>query len=69
MQIFGFLSNLHKSCTAMLGHLNWFKQEIGHLTLNYFREDVVAKCRDRLAKSLDKYGRPRSPATVYSERR
>lgn len=49
---------------TMLGHLNWFKQEIGHLTLNHFREDIVAKCRDKLAKMPDKYGRPRSPATV-----
>lgn len=49
---------------TMLGHLNWFKQEIGHISLSHFREDVVAKCRDKLASTPDKYGRPRSSATV-----
>lgn len=54
-------SRNHKT---MLGHLKWFKQEIGHITLNHFREEVVAKCRDKLANSSDKYGRPRSASTV-----
>lgn len=49
---------------TMLGQLNWFKKEIGHITLDHFREDVVAKCRDKLANTLDKLGRPRSPSTV-----
>ncbi len=49
---------------TMLGHLNWFKQEIGHISLSRFREDVVAKCRDKLSKSSDKHGRRRSSSTV-----
>lgn len=49
---------------TMLGHLNWFKQEIGHISLSRFREDVVAICRDKLASTPDKHGRSRSPATV-----
>ena len=49
---------------TMLGQLKWFKEEIGHISLNHFREEVVAKCRDQLAKTPDKHGRPRSPATV-----
>jgi hypothetical protein len=49
---------------TMLGHLNWFIEEIGHISLNHLREDVIAKCRDKLAKSLDKHGRPRSSSTV-----
>lgn len=49
---------------TMLGHLKWFKQEIGSVHLNHFKEDVVAKCRDVLAKTPDKFGRPRSSSTV-----
>lgn len=49
---------------TMLGHLNWFKEEIGHVSLTHFREEVVAKCRDKLANTPDKNGRSRSPATV-----
>lgn len=44
---------------TMLGHLNWFKEEIGHISLNHFREDVVAKCRDKLVSTPDKHGRPK----------
>jgi integrase len=49
---------------TMLGHLKWFIDEIGYITLNHLREDVIAKCRDKLAKSVDKHGRPRSASTV-----
>lgn len=49
---------------TMLGHLNWFKEEIGHISLNHFREDVVATYRDKLSKSSDKHGRRRSSSTV-----
>lgn len=49
---------------TMLGHLNWFKQEIGQISLSRFREDVVAKCRDKLVSTPDKHGRPRSSSTI-----
>lgn len=57
------LKNLRNHRT-IIGHLQWWKKEIGYCILSQFREDVIAKCRDKLKKELDSLGRPRSPATV-----
>jgi integrase len=49
---------------TVIGHLHWWKNEIGYCILSQFREDIIAKYRDKLKKELDSLGRPRSPATV-----
>jgi hypothetical protein len=49
---------------TIIGHLQWWKNEIGYCILSQFREDIIAKCRDKLKKEPDSLGRPRSPATV-----
>jgi integrase len=46
-----------------LGQLNWWKQEIGHCVLTRVTEDQICKCRDKLLKTKDRFGRPRSKAT------
>lgn len=57
------LKNLRNHRT-ILGHLLWWKKEIGYCILSQFREDIVAKCRDKLKKEPDNYGRKRSSSTV-----
>lgn len=49
---------------TILGHLQWWKKEIGFCILSQFRENLVAKCRDKLKLEPDNTGRPRSSATV-----
>jgi integrase len=57
------LKNLRNHRT-ILGHLKWWKKEIGYCILSQFREDVIAKCRDKLKNEPDKFGKPRSSVTV-----
>jgi integrase len=47
-----------------VGQLRWWKQQMGHLSLTHIREDVISACRNKLINSLDRFGCPRSPATV-----
>ena len=57
------LKNLRNHRT-IIGHLQWWKKELGYCILSQFREDLIAKCRDKLKNEPDSLGRPRSPATV-----
>lgn len=62
-----FIANDLKSLRnhrTVLGHLQWWKKEIGYCILSQFREDIVARCRDKLKKEPDHLGRARSSATV-----
>ena len=38
---------------TVIGHLHWWKNEIGYCILSQFREDIIAKCRDKLKKEPD----------------
>lgn len=57
------LKNLRNHKT-ILGHLQWWKKEIGYCILSQFREDIIAKCRDKLKNEPDKFGKSRSSSTV-----
>ncbi|MDN3506503.1 MAG: site-specific integrase [Simkaniaceae bacterium] len=46
-----------------LGQLKWWKEEIGHCILPKITEDLICKCRDKLLKTTDQFGRSRSKAT------
>jgi integrase len=46
------------------GQLNWFKKEVGHITLNNFKEEIIVKCREKLTNTPTKNGKFRSSATV-----
>lgn len=49
---------------TIIGHLRWWKQELGYCILSNFREDLIARCRDKLKIEVDKRGKLRSHATV-----
>jgi len=46
-----------KSSDDIICHLNWWKNEIGKYSLNHVTSDLLAKCRNKLLKSV-------SPSTV-----
>ncbi|MGD2169231.1 MAG: site-specific integrase [Chlamydiota bacterium] len=47
-----------------LGQLNWWKAELGHLSLVNIKEDVISTCRKKLLGTNDRYGNPRSMTTA-----
>ncbi len=47
-----------------LGQLLWWKEQLGHLTLNNIREDVISSARKTLHDTPDRFGKPRSNSTV-----
>jgi integrase len=46
------------------GQLNWWKEQLGHLSLINIKEDVISTCRRTLLNTNDRYGNPRSKATA-----
>lgn len=53
----------HHQYATKIGHLNWWKQELGDYALNRVTPSILADCRDRLLKERIQK-KPRSPATV-----
>jgi len=47
-----------------LGQLFWWKDQLGHLTLNHIREDVISTARKQLKDTPDRFGNPRSNSTI-----
>lgn len=47
-----------------LGQLLWWKEQLGYLTLNIIKEDVISAARLNLQNIRDRFGNPRSNATI-----
>ncbi|QLH37317.1 MAG: hypothetical protein HWD61_15185 [Parachlamydiaceae bacterium] len=58
------LSSTKKNYKTLLGQLLWWKNEIGQSLLIHLKEDLICKCRDKLVKSTDRFGRKRSASTT-----
>jgi hypothetical protein len=47
-----------------IGQLKWWKAEIGSCLLSQVKEDLICRCRDKLFKTPDKFGRKRKGSSI-----
>ncbi len=47
-----------------LGQLRWWKGELGHCIITHVTEDLISQYLEKLHKTPDRFGRPRTGATI-----
>lgn len=49
------IDKISSNYKTRLGQLLWWKEQLGHLTLNNIREDIISTVRRNLQNSTDRY--------------